>query len=289
MSKKPPKWTSVYPQGTKAGDEEQKVFISLARSKWNWRSVAHIAAEGGLTKERTEQILNKYYKKGMVFQNPTNVDQWGYWERVPHMLKDDDRTIAQKDQDKRIDGAQDVTVTTPAPKKTCSCGPTGGCSNCPKPTTVKAVGNTGQTGNPVPIRKTIPVPTNAVPDVVYKCGVDLAARKTISAEEVKLARALEATGESMSEWVEMKKNEEGKWVKTGFVTNKPKPVNGMAYLQVTDWKPMGVTCDMLVKNLVFRGKFQEASPLNKGGRLYPCDCIHGELTEKKGPAHQRLM
>ena len=122
--KKPSKWTEVYPQGTKAGDEEQKVFISLARSKWNWRSVAHVAAEAGLTKERTEKILNKYYKKGMVFQNPANVDQWGYWERVPHMLKDDDRTIAQKDQDKRIDSSQDATMIPGPPKKSCSCGPT---------------------------------------------------------------------------------------------------------------------------------------------------------------------
>ena len=128
MSKKPPKWTSVYPQGTNAGNEEQKVFISLARSKWNWRSVAHIAAEAGLTKERVEQILNKYYKKGMVFQNPANADQWGYWERVPHMLKDDDRTIAQKDQDKRIDEAQDVVVAQPT--KSCSCGASGACQKC---------------------------------------------------------------------------------------------------------------------------------------------------------------
>jgi hypothetical protein len=110
MAKKPSKWSEVYPQGTQAGNEEQKVFVSLARSKWNWRSVAHVAAEANLTKERVEQILNKYHKKGMVFQNPANVDQWGYWERVPQMLKDDDRTIAQKDQDKRIDEAQDNWV-----------------------------------------------------------------------------------------------------------------------------------------------------------------------------------
>ena len=129
--KKPPKWTEVYPQGTKSGDEEQKVFISLARSKWNWRSVAHVAAEAGLTKERVEQILNKYYKKGMVFPNPANADQWGYWERVPHMLQDDDRTIAQKDQDKRIDASADQSSNPiTKPSSGCTCGPNQGCSNC---------------------------------------------------------------------------------------------------------------------------------------------------------------
>jgi hypothetical protein len=126
MAKKPPTWVSIYPQGTKTGDEEQKVFISLARSKWNWRSIAHLAAEAGLTKERVEQILNKYYKKGIVFQNPANSDQWGYWERVPHMLQDDDRTVAQKDQDKRIDQAKEIKQPAPS----CGCGTNGGCSIC---------------------------------------------------------------------------------------------------------------------------------------------------------------
>jgi hypothetical protein len=103
-SKSPPKWVYVYPQGTKEGDEEQKFFIALARHpKYNWRSVSAIAAESGLTKKRVEEIISKYYKKSMVFQNPKNADQWGYWERVPDMLQDDDSTIVQKDQQKRID------------------------------------------------------------------------------------------------------------------------------------------------------------------------------------------
>lgn len=121
-NKKPPKWTNVYPQGTKEGDEEQKFFIALARHpKYDWRSVSAIAAEAGLTKKRVEEIISKYYKKGLVFQNPKNTDQWGYWERVPHMLKDDDSSLVKKDQEKRINDAMKCTVTVSdpgEPKKT---------------------------------------------------------------------------------------------------------------------------------------------------------------------------
>jgi len=101
--KKLKKWTDVYPQGSKEGDEEQAFFISLARNpKWQWRSTAAIAKESNLSKERVEELLNKYYKKGMVFQNPANEDQWGYWERVPEMLPKDDDSITTKDHKDRI-------------------------------------------------------------------------------------------------------------------------------------------------------------------------------------------
>jgi hypothetical protein len=102
----PPEWQDVYPQGTKAGNEEQRLFIALARNpKWKFRSVVHISKEANLTKERVEQILQKYYKKGMVFPNPKQEDQWGYWERVPELLPGSQPSLAEKDQDKRIEGA----------------------------------------------------------------------------------------------------------------------------------------------------------------------------------------
>ena len=133
-SKKPKKWTQVYPQGTKEGDEEQSLFISLSRNpKWQWRSVAQLAAESNLTKVRVEEILNKYFKRGMVFQNPSNSDQWGYWERVPHMLPDDTSTIAKKDQKKRIDDsmgdAATIIVSGSGGSSGC-CGNTGNSGNC---------------------------------------------------------------------------------------------------------------------------------------------------------------
>lgn len=104
-TKTPPKWTSVYPQGTKEGDEEQGFFISIARNpKWQWRSTAQIAKESKLSKERVDEILNKYWKKGMVFQNPANEDQWGYWERVPEMLPVEEESITSRDHNGRING-----------------------------------------------------------------------------------------------------------------------------------------------------------------------------------------
>lgn len=100
------KWTEVYPQGTAEGDEEQAFFISLARNpKWQWRSTAAIAKEANLTHERVEEIIDKYVKRHMVFKNPNNDDQWGYWERVPEMLKPlitNDLSLSKRDQSARI-------------------------------------------------------------------------------------------------------------------------------------------------------------------------------------------
>jgi len=99
----PPKWSQVYPQGTKEGDEEQALFISLSRHpKYDWRSVPHLATESHLTEERAEEILFKYYKKGMVFQKPDNDIYWCYWERVPDMVPKKHKSISQTDKEKRI-------------------------------------------------------------------------------------------------------------------------------------------------------------------------------------------
>ena len=102
----PPKWTEVYPQGTKEGDEEQKFFIAIARNhKWDFRSVAAISKEIGLPEKRIEEIIQKYFKTGMIVQSPKNEDHWAYWERVPKLGEKDDASIAEKDQDMRISKA----------------------------------------------------------------------------------------------------------------------------------------------------------------------------------------
>jgi len=101
--KLPPKWHEVYPQGSKQGDEEQMFFIALARNaKWTFRSTAQLAKECNLTKERIEQLIEKYYKRGMVFQNPANEDQWGYWERNPQLLPTQDDSLVYADHKDRI-------------------------------------------------------------------------------------------------------------------------------------------------------------------------------------------
>ena len=102
-SNKPPKWWEVYPQGTKAGDEEQRFFKVLERHPtYTWRSTESIGKESGLDLERVEQIINKYLKRGIVFQNPASDDQWGYWERNLDMLIKDS-SLAKTDQKSRID------------------------------------------------------------------------------------------------------------------------------------------------------------------------------------------
>jgi len=109
---KPKKWVDVYPHGTKEGDEEFKFFNSLGRNKkFHWRSASGIAKETGLDPERVEEIIQKYYKKGMVFQNPKNDDQWGYWERVPQMLPEEHKSISKKDQDDRIKKSLDKSFS----------------------------------------------------------------------------------------------------------------------------------------------------------------------------------
>lgn len=102
----PKKWYDVYPYGTKEGDEEAKVFRCLSRhAKYDWRSTGAIVKATGLTRERVEEIIDKYVNKvkpPLIYSHPTNEDHWGYWERVPEVLKKDDRNISTKDKDGRI-------------------------------------------------------------------------------------------------------------------------------------------------------------------------------------------
>lgn len=105
--KEPPKWTDVYPQGTKEGDEEQAFFIALTRTKWDWRSTAALAKEAKITRERVDEIISKYYELGMLFQNPSNDDQWGYWERCKNFLPEEEKSITELDHNTRIKKAID--------------------------------------------------------------------------------------------------------------------------------------------------------------------------------------
>jgi saccharopine dehydrogenase-like NADP-dependent oxidoreductase len=100
----PKKWTDVYNQGTKEGDEEQKFFICLARHpKYTFRSASAIAKETGLPRKRVDELVQKYLKMGLIYPHPSNEDTWGYWERNPELANEDNRSITKKDQDKRIE------------------------------------------------------------------------------------------------------------------------------------------------------------------------------------------
>ncbi len=103
---KPKKWYDVYPYGTKGGDEEAKVFRALSRhAKFDYRSTGAIMKATGISRERIEEIIDKYMgcNPPLIFAHPTNEEHWGYWERCPDRLKDDSRDISEKDKDNRID------------------------------------------------------------------------------------------------------------------------------------------------------------------------------------------
>lgn len=101
---KPKKWTDIYPIGTKEGDEEFAFFVCLARNaKYVWRSTSGLASDSKLTKERVEQIIEKYFKLGMIFAHPKNDDSWGYWERVPKdLLPTKYQSLVSKDHKQRM-------------------------------------------------------------------------------------------------------------------------------------------------------------------------------------------
>lgn len=104
---KPKKWTEVYPYGTKEGDEEAKFFRALARHpKFEYRSTGAIIKATGLSRQRVEEIVDKYVNKispPLLFPHTSNDDHLGYWERCQDRLKDDLRDISKKDKDNRVD------------------------------------------------------------------------------------------------------------------------------------------------------------------------------------------
>jgi len=116
------KWSQVYPQGTKDGDEEQKFFIGLnrqsglVRSKHDWRSTEALVKESGLTRKRVEEIITKYVKLGLVFPSPHREDHWGYWERDEVYAKcienQNNKSIGDSDKSSRIDDHIDDAMSS---------------------------------------------------------------------------------------------------------------------------------------------------------------------------------
>ena len=101
------KWTDVYPQGTKEGDEEVKFFKTLVRTKYSWRSTSMLIKASGLSMERVEEIISKYASMNppLIYPNPKNEEQWGYWENVKDDIDitEDNTSISKKDKRSRVD------------------------------------------------------------------------------------------------------------------------------------------------------------------------------------------
>lgn len=97
------KWWNVF-----VGNEEQRFFVGkdfisglVRNKKYVWRSLKGLAEESGLTEKRTEEILSKYIKAGVIIVNEGG-DKYAYWERV------DNEEIPgeiEKDQKERISKA----------------------------------------------------------------------------------------------------------------------------------------------------------------------------------------
>lgn len=98
------RWHEVY-----QGGDERNFFIGkngksgLVRTDYNYRSVAALAKESGLTKDRVEQIVAKYLKLGIVVQSPDKEDHFGYWQRVgANLAAGAPNTVSQNDQAARV-------------------------------------------------------------------------------------------------------------------------------------------------------------------------------------------
>lgn len=103
----PKKWTEVYPYGTKEGDEETIFFKALIRkNKYDYMSTAALIKETGLSRQRVEEILEKYVSKfnpPLIYPHPTNSEHWGYWQNCKDQIKTDHRNLSEKAKDSRID------------------------------------------------------------------------------------------------------------------------------------------------------------------------------------------
>jgi hypothetical protein len=105
----PKQWWRVY-----ENNEEQRFFTGkdgfsgLIRGKdkntgkaFTWRSLKALSEEAGLTEKRTEEILHKYLKAGIVVRHEGG-DKYAYWEKVD---TEDLPGEIEKDQKDRMDKA----------------------------------------------------------------------------------------------------------------------------------------------------------------------------------------
>ncbi len=95
---RPAKWWQVYPNGTRAGDEEAAFFQALAqRQDRVWATVGQLIEETVLPQERIHQIIQKYQATGMVVASVESPGLWGYWERVEGLPVDLEEKAALQD------------------------------------------------------------------------------------------------------------------------------------------------------------------------------------------------
>lgn len=101
---KMPEWYEIYPQGTLEGEEEKKFFISLTRNKKykNWRSVSAISKETNIPDKKIEELIFKYNKLGLVIQNPSNSEFWGYYHNNLDIIPKKQGSIIEEERKKLL-------------------------------------------------------------------------------------------------------------------------------------------------------------------------------------------
>lgn len=104
IKNKMPEWYEIYPQGTPEGEEEKKFFISLARNKKykQWRSVSAISKETDISQQRIEEIIFKYNKIGLVIQNPSNTEFWGYYHNNLDIVPEEKDSVIAEERKKLL-------------------------------------------------------------------------------------------------------------------------------------------------------------------------------------------
>lgn len=176
----PSKWHTVY-----RGSEDKCFFCGkdgksgLARSEYDWRTTDSLSRESGLSKRRTEEVIDYYSKKGIVIQHTKDPEKWGYWERVgtlkadPDPVKKDHDDRSQKQQNLNNGGAKKPPAagTYPAPGGVGG-GPikttpgTGAGKQAPTPTKTAPpapkTGGVGKISTPPPVAQK-PVPATTLP------------------------------------------------------------------------------------------------------------------------------
>ena len=80
----------------------KNTFLQIPRAS-SFRPNKKKRLQASLQTKQHKIIIQKYYNKGMIFQNPKTEDQWAYWERVPEMVPKVNNSLVKKDQQNRID------------------------------------------------------------------------------------------------------------------------------------------------------------------------------------------
>lgn len=104
-------WYEVVDSTTIEGKEEHDLFISLSRDKkTTWKTAKQISLDTNISQTRVEEIIYKYFKMGLIFQDIEDDDCWGYWENHLNMVKKNTASLREIDEIYRSNGKKDPRI-----------------------------------------------------------------------------------------------------------------------------------------------------------------------------------